>query len=68
MSKSYGQLIPSVERRLSTWVGITEQRAPSVAPGSRPMHVAARNVMSAARPSRQPPKQFPSGMATRSLI
>ena len=42
MSKSYGQLIPSVERRLSTWVGITEQRAPTAPPGSRPTITISR--------------------------
>jgi cytidylate kinase len=42
VSKSYGQLIPSVERRLSTWVGITEPRAPGAAPGSRPTITISR--------------------------
>ena len=42
MSKSYGHLIPSVERRLSTWVGITEQRAPGAPPGSRPTITISR--------------------------
>ena len=42
MSKSYGHLIPSVERRLSTWVGITEQRAASAPPGSRPTITISR--------------------------
>lgn len=42
MSKTYGHLIPSVERRLSTWVGIVEQRAPVAAPGSRPTITISR--------------------------
>ena len=42
MSKSYGQLIPSVERRLSTWFGITAQRAPDTPPGSRPAITVSR--------------------------
>jgi cytidylate kinase len=42
MSKSYGHLIPSVERRLSTWVGITEQRGAIAAPGSRPTITLSR--------------------------
>ena len=42
MSKSYGHLIPSVERRLSTWVGINEPHAPSVPPGSRPTITISR--------------------------
>jgi cytidylate kinase len=42
MSKSYGHLIPSVERRLSTWVGITEQHAASAPPGSRPTITISR--------------------------
>lgn len=42
MSKSYGHLIPSVERRLSTWVGITEQHAAGAPPGSRPTITISR--------------------------
>jgi len=42
MSKSYGQLTPSVERRLSTWVSFSEQRAPSARPGSRPTITISR--------------------------
>jgi cytidylate kinase len=42
MSKSYGHLIPSVERRLSTWVGITGQHAASAPPGSRPTITISR--------------------------
>jgi cytidylate kinase len=42
MAKSYGHLIPSVERRLSTWVGINEPHGPGVAPGSRPTVTISR--------------------------
>jgi len=42
MSKSYGHLIPSVERRLSTWVGITGQRATGAPSGSRPAITISR--------------------------
>jgi cytidylate kinase len=42
MSKSYGQLTPSVERRLSTWVSFGEQRAPSARLGSRPTITISR--------------------------
>jgi cytidylate kinase len=42
MSKSYGQLIPSVERRLSTWVSLGEKQAPGRAPGSRPTITISR--------------------------
>jgi cytidylate kinase len=42
MPKSYGQLIPSLERRLSTWVGITKQATPSAVPGSRPTITISR--------------------------
>ncbi|HEY3383935.1 MAG TPA: cytidylate kinase-like family protein [Vicinamibacterales bacterium] len=42
MSKSYGQLIPSVERRLSTWVSLSEKYAGSVPLGSRPTVTISR--------------------------
>jgi cytidylate kinase len=42
MAKSYGHLIPSVERRLSTWVGINEPHTPAVPPGSRPTITISR--------------------------
>jgi cytidylate kinase len=42
MSKSYGHLIPSVERRLSTWVGINEPHATGAPPGSRPAITISR--------------------------
>ena len=42
MSKSYGHLIPSVERRLSTWVGLTEERVHAAPHGSRPTITISR--------------------------
>ncbi len=41
MAKSYGRLVPSVERRLSTWVSLSEARPPH-APRRRPSLTISR--------------------------
>lgn len=43
MPKSYGQLVPSLARRLSAWVSISEQRAAAEAPPTRPTITLSRS-------------------------
>lgn len=42
MARSYGQLIPSVERRLTTWVSLSERYAPASARGTCPTITISR--------------------------
>jgi cytidylate kinase len=42
MAKSYGQLIPSIERRLSAWIALGERRSSAAAPASRPTVTISR--------------------------
>lgn len=42
MPRSYGQLLPSVERRLSAWISVTQRPTPALARGKRPTITISR--------------------------